>query len=95
MSFFFCSCKQLSIAPFFFSDTFRKLRAKYLELKKQQMVQLKANLKERGVPNALSGLTKREWKRKRGRSRVNSFVPLHTLFFFGLINFDLTFLIRI
>ncbi|VDK87794.1 unnamed protein product [Litomosoides sigmodontis] len=51
-------------------DTFQKLRAKYLELKKQQMVQLKATLKERGVPNALLGLTKKERKKKRGRSRL-------------------------
>ncbi|CAG9539400.1 unnamed protein product [Cercopithifilaria johnstoni] len=52
-------------------DTFQKLRSRYLELKKQQMVQLKANLKKKGVPSALSGLTKKEWKMKRGRSRMN------------------------
>ncbi|EFO19236.2 hypothetical protein LOAG_09258 [Loa loa] len=44
-------------------DTFQKLRAKYLELQKQQMVQLKANLKIKGVPSKLSGWTKRNGKR--------------------------------
>ncbi|KAL3983171.1 hypothetical protein ACH3XW_50090 [Acanthocheilonema viteae] len=51
-------------------DTFQKLRARYLELKKQQMVELKANLKKKGVPNTLSDLTKKERKKKRGRSRL-------------------------
>ncbi|VDK70692.1 unnamed protein product [Onchocerca ochengi] len=51
-------------------DTFHKLRARYLELQKQQMVQLKASLKKKGVPNTLSGLTKKEWKKKRGRNRL-------------------------
>ncbi|OZC10579.1 hypothetical protein X798_02328 [Onchocerca flexuosa] len=51
-------------------DTFHKLRARYLELQKQQMVQLKASLKKKGVSNTLSGLTKKEWKKKRGRNRL-------------------------
>ncbi|EJW82504.1 hypothetical protein WUBG_06585 [Wuchereria bancrofti] len=51
-------------------NTFQKLRARYLELQKQQMIQLKASLKKKGVPSKVSGLTKKEWKRKRGRCRI-------------------------
>ncbi|VDN89717.1 unnamed protein product [Brugia pahangi] len=51
-------------------NTFQKLRARYLELQKQQMIQLKANLKKKGIPSKVSGLSRKEWKRKRGRCRL-------------------------
>ncbi|KAM3725157.1 Glutaminase [Dirofilaria immitis] len=51
-------------------DTFQKLREKYLELQKQQMIQLKASLKKKNISSTLMGLTKKEWKRKRGRCRL-------------------------
>uniref|UniRef100_A0AAF5PJ24 RRM domain-containing protein n=1 Tax=Wuchereria bancrofti TaxID=6293 RepID=A0AAF5PJ24_WUCBA len=56
-------------------NTFQKLRARYLELQKQQMIQLKASLKKKGVPSKVSGLTKKEWKRKRGRCRISHCIP--------------------
>uniref|UniRef100_A0A915PX10 RRM domain-containing protein n=1 Tax=Setaria digitata TaxID=48799 RepID=A0A915PX10_9BILA len=48
----------------------QKLRALYLKLRKQQMIQLKANLKKSGVSSTVSGLTKKERKRKRGRYKL-------------------------
>lgn len=70
------------LLSFFFRETFQKLRAKYLKLRKQQMAQLKTNLKKAGVPNTLPGFTKKEWKNKRGRSRVN-FYLLYFLYYFS------------
>lgn len=92
---FISVCLQLRfcfhIPLFFFRKTFQKLRARYLELQKQQMVQLKANLKKRGVSSKLSGLTKKEWKKKRGRSRVNFFRCIfRCVFTFRSKNFSLT-----
>ncbi|VDM95528.1 unnamed protein product [Thelazia callipaeda] len=53
-----------------FRETFRKLRAAYHDLQKQQMVKLKAILKKHQIPVNIPGLSRKERKKKRGRTKV-------------------------